>query len=701
MKTKSRLLFVLVSLTLVVPAWARVAFSVDGIFGDGMVIQREKPVRVSGNAEPALEVTVSFRGAERTAVADGNGRWALELPAGVAGGPFEMKFQVGWEKGHSFVFRDILVGDVWVCSGQSNMSFPVWEGGHRFFRLPEGAKLAKSDKDSRLRLYNGRRSLAVDGPCTEATGRPAWRTADSYEAIAPFSAVGYYFGAKLRKALADDIPIGMVHMSWGGTMIEPWIPESGYAKAGREDVLKALATYRIEPGKDAVRTVEEWRENYHRRFRDWLGSFHGSAPSVTKQALKEWGLVGYDDSGWKRGTRIQLDGLATPGVAWYRFAFELPEAWAKDELVFHLDAVNDADETFLDGVKIGETGPFMNIKDYWHAPRNYAFRAGAGRHVVAVRAADHYGTGYVDEGVWVLNRRTGEKIDFTGREWREKVEFKADIAKIGLRPQPLGINGNPRTGRDTPTALYNAMIHPVTQMNVAGVIWYQGCSNSGNPDGYPALQRMLIDSWREAFRDPELPFVLTQLSSLQRHTPEKRLSDDFWKSVQPDTLGFAPLRAAQEKMVAYPKTGLACTIDLGDHSDIHPARKAEVADRLVSEALRIKYARTDCRPGPRFKSMIRHGDTLVLSFSETGKGLLAKNGAIHPRMFALAGDDGKFVWAEAKVNADGTVSVRADGIAAPVHVRYAYWACPLFDGLVRSDDGLPLFPFTASAERIQ
>ncbi|MBR2713379.1 MAG: hypothetical protein IKB76_01200 [Kiritimatiellae bacterium] len=677
-------------------ALAQVAFSVDNIFGDGMVVQRRKPVRVSGNAEPSLSVTATFRGEKRVAVAGADGRWTVEFPAGEAGGPFELKFVPGWEKGRSFVFTDILVGDVWVCSGQSNMSFPVWEGGHRFFRLPEGAKLARSAKDRRLRLFNGCRSIAVDGPCTDMTGRPRWMPADSYDAIAPFSAVGYLFGVKLRKALEDDIPIGMVHASWGGTMIEPWIPESAYARAGRTDVTTALAAYRFRPGDDPSAQTRSWRDAYDKIFRGWLARFYASAPEASAKALAEWGAVDLDTSDWKRGRRVQLDGLATPGIAWYRFEFKVPEEWADDELVFHLDAVNDADETFLDGVKIGETGPLTGVKEYWHAKRDYRFRATPGRHVAAVRAADHYGTGYVEEGVWVLNPRTNEKIDFTGGEWMEKVEFKADTKKIGIRPNPLGADANPRTGRDTPSALYNAMVHPVTQMNVAGVIWYQGCSNSGNPEGYPVLQRMLIDSWREAFRDPALPFVITQLSSLQTHTPEKRLSDDFWKEVSPEKLGFAPLRAAQEKFFTYPATGLACTIDLGDHSDIHPARKAEVADRLVSEALRIRYGRRDCRPGPRFASMTRRGDTLVISFRDAGKGVVAKNGAVHPRMFSVAGEDGAFVWAEAKANGDGTVSVRADGMAKPVKVRYAYWACPIFDGLVRADDGLPVFPFEAT-----
>ena len=678
-------------------AFGEAAFSVDNIFGDGMVLQRGRPVRVSGHAEPALKVSVSFRGEKRVATADAAGRWAVELPEGEAGGPYEMTVAPGWQKaGAPYVFKDILVGEVWVCSGQSNMAFPVWEGGHQFFRLPEGAKVAKAAKDGRLRLFNGRRALAVDGMHTDMTGRSRWLAADNPDAVSPFSAVGYFFGKKLREALDGDVPVGMINISWGGTAIEPWIPESEYVKCGRTDVTDALAAFRFKPGDDPSKALSDWKSTYERVFRDWLGKFFASAPEVSRDALANWGRVDFDDSGWTRGNAKTLDGLATPGVAWYRFAFEVPDGWKDDELVFHMDAVNDADETFLDGERIGATGPLMGVDEYWHVSRDYRFRAAAGRHVAAVRAADHYGTGYMGEGVWVSNPRTGEKIDFTGKEWVEKVEFKADAAKIGVRPKPMGANGNPRIERDTPSAIYNAMVHPVSQMNVAGVIWYQGCSNSGDPDGYPALEKMLFDSWRTAFRDPMMPFVVTQLSSLMKHTPAERLPDDFWKDASPDKLGFAPLRAAQEKMANYPNTGLACTIDLGDHSDIHPARKEEVSERLLSEALRLRYGRAERRPGPRFSSMTRRGDALVVSFRDAGRGLFAKNGAVHPRMFAVAGEDGVFRWAEAKLNADGTASVRAEGVAKPVRIRYAWWACPIFDGLHRADDGLPLFPFEAS-----
>jgi len=685
------------SFLFVVAAFADAAFTVDNIFGDHMVVQREKPVRVSGSAEPALRVKATFRGETREAVAGEDGRWELEFSAGKAGGPFEMSFAPGWEKaGGPFVFRDILVGEVWVCSGQSNMAYPVWAGENPFFRLPGGDRLADAADDGRLRLFNGRRSLAIDGLKTDMTGRPSWLAATSREAVGPFSAIGYFFGSKLRKALEDDVPVGMVNVSWGGTMIEPWIPESEFARCGREDVIEQLAGGRFKPGRNPDAAVAEWHAVGRKRFAAWLEKFETSDPEATARARASWGRVDLDTSDWTRAPHAMLDGLSTPGVAWYRFAFDVPADWADDELVFHLDFVNDADETFLDGAKIGETGPLTGVKEYWCAPRDYRFRAKPGRHVAAVRAADHYGTGSVGDGVWVENPRTHAKIDLSKGDWTEKVEFKADLAKIGVRPNPLGTWVNPRTSRDTPTALYNAMVHPVSQMNVAGVIWYQGCSNSGNPGGYAALEKMLFDSWRAAFRDPMLPFVATQLSSLYRHTPSARLSDDFWKGASPDQLGFAPLRAAQEKMANYPNTSLVCTIDLGDSFDIHPSRKEEVATRLLGEALRLKYGRKEFRPGPRFKSMTRRGDTMVVSFRDVGKGLAARNGAVHPRMFAVAGEDGKFAWAGAKLAADGTVSVRAEGVAKPVFLRYAYWACPIFGGLCRTDDGLPVFPFEAS-----
>ena len=665
--------------------WAGAAFSVDGIFADHMVLQRDRPVRVSGSAEPGLAVAAEFRNERREVRCGEDGRWAVEFSPSGAGGPYELKITPGWTKGEPVVLSDILVGEVWVCAGQSNMSFPVW-GDNRHFRLPDGEEVAASAKDGRLRLFSAARSIAVGGPCADPVGRVRWMAADNPSAVRPFSAVGYHFGALLRESLPGDIPVGIVNLSWGGTKIEPWIPETGYAAEGRTDLLGSLR---------ACRSVDSVAE-HERLLRSWLEAFMSGDPARSAEALREWGKTDVDLTGWKTAPYEDMTGLDSPGVVWYRFEFEVPRSWEKDELVFHMDAVNDADETFLDGTRIGATGPLMGIAEYWHVPRDYRFRAAAGRHAVAVRAADHYGVGYVSKVVWVGNPRTGEKLELGNREWKERVEFRADLEKIGDRPEIL----DPRLARgskDTPSVLYNAMVHPVSQMNIAGVVWYQGCSNSGNPKGYAIRQRMLIRSWRHAFRDANLPFVLTQLSALQRHSPEDPLPDDFWTSVSPTSLGFAPLRAAQEEVSADPAVGLACTIDLGEASDVHPKRKKEVAERLLHEALRLKYGRADRLPGPRCASVRTREGGLEVSFRDVGSGLEARGG-IHPHMFAVAGRDGVYRWAEAELRPDGCVFVRSREVPNPVSVRYAYSAYPPQTTIYRKGDGLPLFPFEATVD---
>lgn len=692
---KMRLLVAAVAAVFCVPvAVAAAAFSVDNVFGDHMVLQRAKPVRISGSGQVGLPVTVAFRGETRKVIADGDGRWVAEFPAGQAGGPFDLKVTPGWNGNHALVFKDILVGEVWVCSGQSNMEFPVC--GNRFYSLPDGEEVAAAAHDGKLRLLQGLRSMNVDGPASDLTGRPSWKPATSRDAVAPFSAIGYYFGSKLRKALDEDVPVGMINISWGGSRIEPWIPEAAFRAAGNTAVVEAIETNKTIPDEEAAKSNEAKVQIRKERFLAWMRAFVNSEPEKSAPALKDWAKPGLSLDGWTRGPRTKMLGLETPGIAWYRFPFDIPAGWEKDELVFHMDFVNDADETFLDGVKIGETGPLVGTKNYWAAPRDYTFRARPGSHVLAVRAQDHMASGGIGKEIYVKNRRTGEKIDFDGVEWCERIEFRADQKKLGERPDPEAIDGSGsrRTSSGSATCMYNAMVHPVSQMNVAGAIWYQGCSNAGEPAAYIGLQKTLIDGWRAAFRDPTMPFVITQLSALESHRPASRLPDDFWTAVTPGDLGFARLRAAQDVMRDYPQTGVVCTIDIGDHSDIHPARKEQAAERLLGEALRLKYGK-GAAPGPHVGSVRREGTSLVVTLKDVGSGLVAKGGEMHPHMFALAGGDEAFYWAQAELVDGSTLRVWSEDVKEPVAVRYAFSAYPPKVTLYRRDDDLPLFPFEA------
>ena len=363
----------------------------------------------------------------------------------------------------------------------------------------------------------------------------------------------------------------------------------------------------------------------------------------------------------------------------------------------HIDSVNDLDETFLDGDRIGETT--CKVMSYWNAPRNYAtvVRATGGRHVLAIRAMNHFMSGGVTGEITItVNVNGTAKVFDLGKTgaWRCRMEFRADANKIGLRPPVPSIGADPRNNCQTPSTLYNSMVHPFIGMALRGVIWYQGCSNAGNPKDYLTLQKLWIDDWRRAWNDDTLPFLITQLAAYNGHCPDNRAPDDFWKKEQPgENLGFAPLREVQEAMFDYPLTGVACTIDIGDHSDIHPANKKDVALRLANEAMRIAYGDKDAMPGPRLREAVRDGSAMRVRFDNVGDGLFVRGGEFGPHLFAVAGADGRFVWANARLDDDSSVVVWSDEVPEPTDVQYAWSAFPPDANLFRSGDDFPVFPF--------
>ena len=674
----------------------RSSFSLRNAYGDHMVLQRGKPIRIAGTATPGSGVSGIFCGRIAKAVADAAGEWVLEFPPMEAGGPYELTVQGDCHVHSSIALHDILVGDVWFCSGQSNMSFPVWSEGE-FWRLKDGEEVAAAANDNRLRLLQVPYGVDPDAPCTEAPGRPAWMPATTPDAIKPFSAVAYWFGKRLREALGDDVPIGLVNSSWGGALIEPWIPEEAFARAGRKGELSAVARARALYDERGSVPEDDRAKMAFKTLQDWINlKFLATDPAASAEALARWATADAGaDAAWERGPLTRLASLPVPGVYWLRREFTLPESCAGRPAILAIGSVNDCDETFLDGAKIGETG--IDTPQYWMAPRKYALTIPAtpgGRHVLAVRIQDHYMSGWLRAPVTLVVEGIDTPFDLAGGEWARRVEFEADIDAIGPRPPVPGGETDPRMSYQTPTTLYNSMVHPFVPMNIRGVAWYQGCSNSGAPDDYLVLSRIWIDAWRRLWRDDKLPFLVTQLAAFCEHHPDTRLPDDFWRDDTPSSRpGYAPLREVQARLAEEdPLVGLACAIDIGDHSDIHPANKRDVGLRLAHEALRLSYGRADALPGPRLDTATREGDALRLRFRDVGAGLEAGAG-IGPHLFAVAGADKKFAWADARLEADGTVVVRSADVPAPEFVRYAWSAFPPDVTLRRKGDGLPVFPF--------
>ncbi|MBQ7667299.1 MAG: hypothetical protein IJS46_04815 [Kiritimatiellae bacterium] len=703
------------------------ALSLHACFSDHMVLQRGKPVRVSGFAPPDATVVGLFRGDVRSVAVPESGEWELTFPAGPEGGPFTLEVRTNFGNA-AIELKDVMVGELWLCSGQSNMEYPVLNPNNEFFGLPEGADVAR-DGDGGIRVFQTPRALAPDDPCSEPPGRPSWKRGDDPAAVGEFSAVAWFFGRALRRRLGPGVPVGLVNSSWGGSKIEPWIPRAAFEKAGRTEELARsdIAKRWRAPETDGEKSDSQacYLAAMAPVF-DWLrDKFFATDPETSAAALSSWAkpdIPPDEKDRWSRGRRGHAGMLDSPAVGWFRreFTLRVPEG-GSDCSVF-LATVNDCDETFLDGVKIGETTPAT--PEYWSRPRIYSAKirpTPGDRHVLAVRVQNHFGGGAFCGKTWISAGGCDPvKVDLEGGEWLERLEFKVDRAKAGIRPPVNSGNETPRMSAQVPSTLYNAMVAPFLPLSPRGAIWYQGCSNRDQPEEYAALQDLLVEAWREAFRVPDMVFIGTQLSAWRRHAPSERMPDDWWKALSPlescsgpegecaAGFGQSAIREAQMRLLDAPLCGLACSIDVGDHSDIHPRRKKPVGERLAHEAARVAYGDASATPGPRAVSARREGAAVRVAVRDGDGGLvIGADGApaqsapaldASEHLFSLEDASGAWEWASGKVESDGSILVSSPNIANPVHVFYAFGDSPPEEHLLhRASDGLPLFPFRLEA----
>jgi sialate O-acetylesterase len=520
------------------------------------------------------------------------------------------------------------------------------------------------------------------GPDGEQKSILSWKgwTACTPETIKEFSACAYFFGRQLHKELG--VPIGLINSSWSGTNIEPWISRKGFASANRTKELKTIDYYLSLNWENITRTPrEEWRQ-----MPGFLKKFFSTYAAETK-AAENWKNPKHNAAGW---TKVKLPGfmLDEQGVIWYRREVQLPADWANSELVFGDVVFNDCDEFFFNGELVDST----KVDDArCSKPRAYKIPAKlvkAGRNTLIFRVTNVRSDGGVQDGKMVLKRGETE-IDLAG-EWRMKREFTADPRKVGLRPS---------VDRLQPATLYNGMIHPWTVYTVRGILWYQGCSNNRFVEDYINVFPLLIKDWRNRWNDPDMPFIYAQLAAYEKHMPGNRLKLDYLKGLKPlESPGFAPLRDVQTAVLNLPNTGMAVTIDIGDHSDIHPANKQMAGFRLAKEAMRVAYGSREVTAGPMYESMSIEGDKIRIRFSNIGSGLMVKGGKLN--CFAIAGEDGKYVWADAVLDGDSVV-VHSPEVPAPKNVSYAWAGYPVDPNLYNKED-FPAVPFrTDPADYVQ
>ncbi len=639
--------FLLLSLG-VQPVFAQL--KLPALISDHMVLQRDMPVSLWGWADPGAQVEVAFIGREYQATAGADGRWSLKLDPHAAGGPHNLSISSGEEE---MTFSDIYMGDVWVCSGQSNMQWTVANSNDA------AEEIAAADHPG-IRLFDVPRTMATQPAETLPPGNAGWMVC-SPETIAAFSAVGYFFGRDLNQTL--DVPIGLIGTYWGGTNVEAWTSLGALAD---DPALaeKAKAVPDLDLEKEQAAGNEQamtWRSHFSELDKGKRGDAYPWSSGMDRMAWQPIEVPGL----WEESGEDELAGLN--GVVWFRTSFDLPATLAGKAAQLHLGPIDDSDMTWVNAILVGKTyDDYTQLRTY-DVPAD-ALRSGA--NTLIVRVEDYAGGGglYGEPGQMFLEVE-GEKIPLQGN-WGYRVGFEAEGQQPGARFGP----------NSYPTMLYNAMIHPILNYGIKGAIWYQGESNAGRAYQYRRLFPMMIEDWRAKWGQGDFPFLFVQLANFMAPAEEPKPS------------AWAELREAQDMTLSLPNTAMASAIDIGEPDDIHPRNKQEVGRRLALAAKNRVYGMDVVPTGPRFESVEFRDGAAYVRFDHVGEGLKVKNKYGYLQGFTLAGADQTFHWAKAELLDNHTVRVFSDAVQSPVAVRYAWADNPNLANLYNSE-GLPANPF--------
>jgi sialate O-acetylesterase len=624
------------------------------LFSDHMILQRDVNVPVWGTADPNGAVTVEFIDQKVSAISDDTGEWKVLLEPLTAGGPHELRI-IGKD---TYVIRDVLVGEVWLGSGQSNMEMPLAGWGEVENYEQEIAEASYPNirlfqVDHRMSL-KPRKEVPADG----------WRVC-SPENIPEFSSTAYFFGRTLHKKL--DVPVGLIHSSWGGTIIEAWmsaeslqsIPDFQQGIVKLTNIAETLQEQHSVPSDDDIfkLIMKQWQDEIPKLDRG-LNDPDGNWASFELDT-SDWNTMMLPNN-WENEGLPGLD-----GIVWFRKEVDIPSFLTGESMTVNISAVDDIDTTYFNGVLIGST-------EGWNTPRSYTVPKDlikAGPNVITIRVQDNVGGGGIwgDPGLFKLSLDGQKSISLAG-PWDYRVGLDwIELSTPALNPY------NP----NFPTLLSNAMIEPLVPFAIRGVIWYQGEANTGRAYQYRELFPRLIRDWRKRWDQGDFPFIFVQLAnfmSMKAHPGE-----DSW----------AELRESQLLALSEPNTGMAVSIDIGDADDIHPKNKQEVGRRLALNALKIAYKQDTVASGPIYAGMRTEGNTIHLQFINIADGLVVKNGAAL-KGFAIAGEDRVFRWAEATIDGD-TVILWHPQIKDPVAARYAWASNPICN--LYNSAGLPASPF--------
>jgi sialate O-acetylesterase len=639
-------------------ALAAEKLSVSPLFSNQMVLQRNEKVAVWGKAKAGQTITVSGTwGIEASATTDNQGNWNLKLSTPEAGGPFDLNIKSADE---ILQIKEVMVGEVWLASGQSNMQMPLKGWAPNDYIKDWEKEIANADYPN-IRMFTVNRNCSLEKQ-DNLTGK--WEQC-SPKTVGDFSATAYFFARRLQKEL--NIPIGIIHSSWGGTPAEAWTSMEQIKTLGDFDEI----VEKIEDPKRAKFT-DEWFGQWKKmptptETAEWndidLNDLHIAEPSYKQQNWSTMELPGRIDL----YNEIDID-----GAFWFRKTIELEDV--STDYTFVMGAVDDTDAVFFNGKKIG--GTVNNYVD----TRNYPISKSLlkkGKNTIAIRIIDTGGPGNITGDIKLTNEK-GVDISLIGN-WDYTITseiftgdiYQYDLEKVKLSERPDIIYPSPYA---TPAVLYNGMINPLIPYTFKGAIWYQGESNVGFEELYKRLFPTMIKDWRTRW-NAEFPFYFVQIA------PFKYLGVAENKS--------QALRDAQRSTLSLNETGMVVTLDIGDNENIHPANKQDIGIRLAGLALANDYGKNIVASGPLYKKQTIKGKNIWLEFDQIGSGLMAKTPTL--TQFEIAGADKNYVPAIAMIKGD-KIKVSAPSISNPMYVRYA-WRDTSSASLFNKE-GLPASSFT-------
>ncbi len=653
--------------------------NLPAIISDHMVLHKAADTPVWGTASPGEEVTVELAGQTEKSIADDEGNWQVELDlAESAPGPFEMTVT---GQNHRVV-SDVLVGEVWVSSGQSNMGFLLANA------MDAGEEIARSDLPM-IRQFRVSPYVSLPEPRESCDGE--WVVCGP-ETAGDFSAVGYFFAKTLNQELG--VPVGLIHNAWGGTPVEAWM---SYEALEKDPQLKAGGD---KARADAASYVPK-KEAYDKAFTQWLKDTgredhppeDAAAYAGTDVSTAEWKAIDMP------GTIFGEGGLPECGVIWVRGELTLTAAMVNGTIPIRIGSMQAFPTLYWNGEKIGhETHESYPGEGYQYRYYLRGDKLKEGKNTLAIRFYGPYGN----------DERVNIHCDFAPFDGGLKAKVESTLPPLSEQeaaslPQALP---NPLRGQDVATYLFNGMVSPLLRYGITGVIWYQGESNVSRADQYRTAFPLMIEDWREQWGQGDFPFYYCQLANIGN------------KPSEPGRSSWAVLREAQTETLELPNTGMAVLTDLGEAKDIHPRNKEDVGERLALVALAKTYGQDVVYSGPMFESMEVDGDKAVLSFTHTDGGLVAEplsetyvlsslTGTTQPlepnspdselEGFAICGEDHNWVWADARIEGDQVV-VWSESVKEPVAVRYNWADNP--SGNLYNASGLPAIAFRTDDEPV-